>query len=79
MRFTKMHGAGNDFLLVESRDRRRDWSKLAMAMCDRHYGIGADGLLLLLPSGRADCRMRILDCDGTEARRHHFDSPEAQQ
>ncbi len=67
MKFTKMHGAGNDFVLVETDDRQRDWSSLALAICDRHYGIGADGLLLLMPSDKADCQMRIVDCDGTEA------------
>lgn len=67
MRFTKMQGAGNDFVLVETGDINGEWSQRAIDMCDRHYGIGADGLLLLLPSERADCRMRIIDCDGTEA------------
>ncbi|MBI3040822.1 MAG: diaminopimelate epimerase, partial [Chloroflexi bacterium] len=60
-------GAGNDFVLVETDDRQRDWSAVAIAICDRHYGIGADGLLLLLPSDKADCQMRIIDCDGTES------------
>jgi diaminopimelate epimerase len=67
MDFTKMQGAGNDFILVDARDMERDWSKLAIATCDRHLGIGADGLLLLLPSDKADFRMRIFDADGSEA------------
>ncbi|MFC1988548.1 diaminopimelate epimerase [Chloroflexota bacterium] len=67
MRFTKMHGSGNDFVLIETGDTRQDWSRLALAMCDRHYGIGSDGLLLLMPSDMADCKMRIFDPDGTEA------------
>ncbi len=67
MKFTKMQGAGNDFILIETNDMLCDWSQIAVAMCDRHYGIGADGLLLLLPSNKADCRMRVFDCDGTEA------------
>ena len=67
MRFIKMQGAGNDFVLVETSDTRRDWSKVAVKMCDRHYGIGADGLLLLMPSAVADCRMRIFNSDGSEA------------
>jgi len=67
MRFIKMQGAGNDFVLVETSDTRRDWSKVAVKMCDRHYGIGADGLLLLMPSAVADCRMRIFNADGSEA------------
>jgi diaminopimelate epimerase len=67
MKFTKMQGAGNDFVLVETSDMQRDWSRLAMAMCDRHFGIGADGLLLLSPAERADFRMRIINPDGSEA------------
>jgi len=67
MKFTKMQGAGNDFILVETHDMQRDWSQVAAAMCDRHYGIGADGLLLLLPSDVADFRMRIFNSDGSEA------------
>lgn len=66
MKFTKMHGAGNDFVLVETNDMKRAWSQVAVAMCDRHYGIGADGLLLLLPSGVADFRMRVFNADGSE-------------
>ena len=66
MQFTKMHGAGNDFLLVEAKDRKRDWSNLAIAMCDRHYGIGADGLLVILPSAMHDFQMRIFNSDGSD-------------
>ncbi len=61
-----MHGAGNDFLIVESQGEERDWESLARAMCDRHYGAGADGLMLLLPSERADIRMRLFNSDGSE-------------
>ncbi len=67
MRFVKMQGAGNDFVLVETGDKRNDWAKLAVAICDRHFGVGADGLLLLLPSGVADFRMRIFNADGSES------------
>jgi diaminopimelate epimerase len=67
MNFTKMHGAANDFVMIETADNRREWSKLAIAMCHRHLGIGADSLLLLLPSDRADFRMRTFDADGSEA------------
>lgn len=67
MKFTKMQGAGNDFVVVETSDTQREWSQIAEAMCDRHYGIGADGLLLLLPSDVADFRMRIFNADGSEA------------
>ncbi len=67
MKFTKLQGTGNDFILVETSDEQRDWSRLALAMCDRHFGIGSDGLLLLLPSANADFRMRMFDPDGSEA------------
>ena len=67
MNFTKMQGAGNDFVLIETGDTLRDWSAVSVAMCDRHYGIGSDGLLLLMPSDVADFRMRIFNVDGTEA------------
>jgi len=68
MNFTKLQGAGNDFILIEeSRDASRDWSQMATVMCNRHFGIGADGLLLLLPSSVAACRMREFNPDGSEA------------
>ncbi len=67
MKFAKMQGAGNDFILVETDDMQRNWAPVALALCDRHYGIGADGLLLLLPSDVADCQMRIFNADGSEA------------
>jgi len=67
MKFTKMQGAGNDFIVVKPGDMQHDWSKAAVAMCDRHYGIGADGLLLLLPSDVADFQMRTFNADGSEA------------
>ncbi len=67
MNFTKVQGAGNDFVLIETDDTERDWSQVAFAMCDRHFGIGSDGLLLLMPSAVADYRMRIFNSDGSEA------------
>jgi diaminopimelate epimerase len=67
MNFTKLQGSGNDFVLVEAEEAGRDWSKLALAMCDRHFGVGADGLLLVFPSEVANLKMRIFDPDGTEA------------
>ncbi len=67
MNFTKLQGAGNDFILVETEDISQNWSQLAIAMCSRHFGIGADGLLLLLPSEIADFRMRMFNPDGSEA------------
>jgi diaminopimelate epimerase len=67
IKFTKLQAAGNDFVLVETSDKERNWSPLAMAICDRHFGVGADGLLLLLPSDRADFGMRMFNPDGSEA------------
>jgi diaminopimelate epimerase len=67
MRFTKMHGAGNDYVVVDARDQSGDWPALAQEMCDRHYGVGADGLLLLTRSSLADARMRMFNPDGSEA------------
>jgi diaminopimelate epimerase len=65
--FWKMHGTGNDFILMESDDPDGGWPALAVAMCDRHFGVGADGLILVLPSTKADRRMRIFNADGSEA------------
>lgn len=75
MKFVKMQGTGNDFLLVEPQGEECDWGPLARAMCDRHYGAGADGLMLVLPPRRArtgprlgaDVRMRLFNADGSEA------------
>ncbi|OGO20767.1 MAG: diaminopimelate epimerase, partial [Chloroflexi bacterium RBG_16_50_9] len=67
MNFTKMHGAGNDFVVINTGNTKRDWTKLAITICDRHRGIGADSLLLLLPSKKADFTMRTFDADGSEA------------
>ena len=69
LRFTKMNGAGNDFILIDNRmgDVRLDRSQIAQ-LCDRHRGIGADGILLLeKPGNRADFRMRYFNADGGEA------------
>jgi diaminopimelate epimerase len=67
MEFTKMQGAANDFVMVDARKIKRDWSKLAVAVCDRHLGIGADSLIILLSSDKADFGMRTFDADGSEA------------
>ncbi len=66
--FTKMHGLGNDFVLLDCREGEEyDFPTLAVRMCDRHRGVGADGLLIVLQSDKADARMRIFNSDGTEA------------
>ena len=70
VRFVKSHGLGNDFVLVDCLKRRlpeRRLPVLAREWCDRHFGIGADGLLLVMPSRKADFRMRIFNADGSEA------------
>jgi len=67
MNFTKMQSAGNDFIVIEAGGMQPDWSQMAMAMCNRHFGVGADGLLLVLPSDTADFQMRIFNPDGSEA------------
>jgi diaminopimelate epimerase len=71
MKFVKMHGAGNDYVVLDARDMEADWPALARAMCDRHTGVGADGLLLVLPSASpsalADIRMREFNQDGSES------------
>jgi diaminopimelate epimerase len=66
--FLKMQGTGNDFVLLDGRDGlEADWPALARAMCDRHFGIGADGLLLATPSAVADVRMLMWNPDGSES------------
>lgn len=72
MNFTKMHGLGNDFILIDCLDEAhfipaKLYQSLAVELCDRHFGVGADGLLLVLPSAQADVRMRIINSDGSEA------------
>jgi len=67
MKFSKLQAAGNDFILVDARNMERDWAKLAQAMCQRHFGIGADGLILVQDSNIADLKMRIFNPDGSEA------------
>ncbi len=68
MNFVKMHGAGNDYVVLDAPEGRvRRPGALARRMCDRRFGVGADGLILLLPSGKADLRMRMFNPDGSEA------------
>lgn len=67
MEFTKLHGTGNDFVVIDARAIEHDWSALAQAICDRHFGVGGDGMILAAPSERADVRMRIFNADGSEA------------
>jgi len=67
MEFTKMHGLGNDFIFFDSLNPDLyNLQTLAINLCDRHTGIGADGIVLVLPSEKADIRMRIINADGSE-------------
>lgn len=69
MRFTKMHGIGNDYVYVDCVRQKPpgDPAALAVAVSDRHFGIGSDGLILIGPSERADARMRMFNADGSES------------
>ena len=59
MKFTKLQATGNDFILIDGRGMKRDWSSLARVICRRHLGIGADGLLVMLPSAVADLGVQL--------------------
>jgi len=72
MRFAKYHGLGNDFVVVDMRhgeDAAVETPEAARALCDRHFGVGADGVLPILPprTPDAEARMRVLNADGSEA------------
>ena len=68
IKFTKMHGAGNDFIMIDDRDLKVPWQDhLRMAaLAARRLGVGCEGIILIQPSARADFRMRFLNPDGTE-------------
>ena len=68
MIFTKMHGLGNDYVCINCfRERVEDPSGFARTLCDRHYGIGAEGLILICPSKVSDFKMEIYNSDGSVA------------
>ncbi|MEW9697829.1 diaminopimelate epimerase [Paenibacillus sp. SI8] len=68
MNFTKMHGLGNDFIVVAGeKELPAGVDQLAIQLCNRFFGIGADGLVYILPSDNADFKMRIINSDGSEA------------
>ena len=68
MKFTKWQGCGNDFLLIDCRENElADYGAFAKKSCDRHFGVGGDGVLVILNSDKADFRMRIFNADGSEA------------
>jgi len=66
VKFTKLHGAGNDYVYVDARSSEKNWSNIAIEMSDRHKGIGSDGLILAMESDKADLRMRMFNADGSE-------------
>lgn len=69
MRFTKLHGCGNDYVYVDCfrQPLPHDPAALSRVISDRHFGVGADGLILICPSERADARMRMFNADGSES------------
>src|ERR1700691_1362696 len=68
MKFTKMQGIGNDYVYVDGfSETVGDPARVAREVSDRHFGIGGDGLILVLPSKKADVRMRMFNADGSEA------------
>jgi diaminopimelate epimerase len=70
MKFWKMHGLGNDYLVIDNRNniiKEENTSKLAQKLCERRFSVGADGLILVSNSARADIKMRIFNLDGSEA------------
>ncbi len=67
MKFTKMQGIGNDYIYVDCfRESVPDPEKVSVKVSDRHFGIGGDGLVLIMPSEKADFRMRMFNADGSE-------------
>ncbi len=68
MKFTKMHGIGNDYIYVDTFKQAPppDPARLAVTISDRHFGVGGDGLILIMPSEVADARMRMFNADGSE-------------
>ena len=68
MKFTKMHGLGNDYIYVDCLEKDiENPSEVSRFVSDRHFGVGSDGLVMILPSAKADFRMRMFNSDGSEA------------
>ncbi len=68
MKFTKMHGAGNDYVYVDCfREKVENPAEVAIKVSNRNFGIGSDGLILIMPSDVADVRMRMFNSDGSES------------
>lgn len=69
LHFTKMHGAGNDYIYVNGfKEKVENPEKISIALSDRHFGIGSDGLVLILPSETCDFKMRMFNADGSEGK-----------
>lgn len=69
MKFTKMHGIGNDYIYVNCMNGIGfDPEKVSIALSDRHFGVGSDGMILICPSDKADFRMRMFNADGSEGK-----------
>ncbi len=69
MKFTKMHGAGNDYIYVNGFEETiRDRSGFSVKVSDRHFGIGSDGLIVVDPSDVADCKMDMYNADGSQGK-----------
>lgn len=66
LQFTKMQTVGNDFIIINWEKEELSWSLISKRLSDRHFGIGADGLIVILPSDVSDYRMRMFNPDGTE-------------
>ena len=68
--FSKMQGSGNDFILIDNRKgvlKGQNLMAVAISVCDRHYSVGADGLIVIVPSRKADFKWRFFNADGSEA------------
>ncbi len=69
MRFVKMHGIGNDYIYFDCLEKTiKDPASAAVRLCDRHFSVGGDGIVLILPSERADAKMRMFNADGSEGK-----------
>ena len=70
IKFTKMHGIGNDYIYISTFENRciEDFSEIARVLSDRHFGIGGDGVIFVCPSDNADARMRMFNLDGSEGK-----------
>ena len=68
MKFTKMHGIGNDYIYINGfEEQLENPGELSIRLSDRHKGVGSDGLVIILPSSKADFRMQMFNADGSEA------------